>query len=121
MKMDADTKRDLKQASVGIVAAAALAIIAACATAQKIMWPTAVKCGPQIAEAIGEVTGVLIGGGDWQSALEAIARKRGVEAVICAADSVSRSWSEPGASHDDRVVAANKRAREFLGGINVNR
>lgn len=105
----------------GIFSALVLTAVIACATVQRIMWPTVVECGPKVADATAEVTGALVKGGDWKSELESIARKKGVDGVTCAVDRVARQWGAPGASHDERVIAANARAAEFLAGKEVRR
>ena len=120
--MKTDDIRDLKQTGIGVVGVAALAVIFACAGAQRVIWPTAVACGPQIAEAIADVTGILIGAGDdWRAGLEEVAKKKGADAVLCAAERVHREWQQPGALHDPRVLKADGRAAEFLKDVQVSR
>lgn len=83
-----------------IVALFVVSLVApACKPIEKIDWPKAVQCGPNIDDLIGTVSRILLSGGKtWKDELIDLARVHGNETVICIVDRLKHDWSQPTAA-----------------------
>lgn len=89
-------------------------------------WPAAVSCGPDIGEAIGKVTQILVSSGDKNNPLKLsqdgeqqltqLATEYGAAAVLCLVDQLVRDWSSPGAAAPPWRAQAARRGLTFIDG-----
>lgn len=78
------------------------------------LWPDVAKCAPNPGDLIGEVTQILLSGGDYETALEQEAIKDGGAAVVCAVNTLVRDWTAPGAARNALRTDALTRGQAFL-------
>ena len=80
------------------------------------LWPVVAKCLPSPASLLSQIADVLLGGGDYESALLRYAQTAGRDAVICAVQELVDKWGRPGISATEgmRLAPAYGRAKAFL-------
>jgi hypothetical protein len=78
------------------------------------LWPDVAKCAPKPGDLIGEVTQILLSGGDYEKALEQEAIKDGGAAVVCAVNTLVSDWTSPGAARNALRADALARGQAFL-------
>jgi hypothetical protein len=100
--------------TLGMLIIALSWLLVAPACHQQFNWPKVVSCSPEPTEIIGDVGQVLITGGDYLAALEALAKKYGANLVTCAVDELVTEWSAPGAARNEIRDAGAQRGRQFL-------